>query len=189
MILQPPGEGDTDSPGAEPVTEPETPRRSVAYRLVAAGGRFRWIENRTEVASAVWRDHCWDVRGGPDDRALLSLVGGSVGGSTRVALVDHITRRAATFAAGEPMSRSHIGVVRDSSDGVLMVVRADGPTGLHVINPVGELLALSSRRRPPESHGCDILLTPAGGADGGALMFGVTLALELLRAGALRRVA
>ena len=187
--MQPPGEGQSHSLVAAPSGQPEIGQQSVAYRLTAAGGRFRWIQGRSEVASAVWRDHCWDVHRSADDRVLLSLVGGSVGGRSRVALVDHVTRQSATFAAAEPMSRAQIGVVRDSSDGILMVVRADGPTGLHVINPVGELLALSSRRRPPESHGCDILITPAGSAGGGALLFGVTLALELLRAGGLRRVA
>ena len=163
-------------------------RGSVAYRLSTAGGRFRWTSNHTEVASAVWRDHCWDIHRCEDDAVMLSLVGGSLGGRTRIALVDHETRRAATFAAGEPMSRSHIGVVRDSWDAAIMVVRADGPTGLHIINPVGELLGLSSRRRSPDGHGCDVLVTPEGAAYG-AMMFGVTLALELLRAGALRRVA
>lgn len=188
MTLERPGEGDRTGAVVQATGEAGL-GRSVAYRLIAAGGRFRWIDNRSEVASAAWRDHCWDVRRGADDRVILSLVGGSVGGRTRIALVDHLTRRAATFAAAEPMSRAHIGVVRDSSDGLLMVIRADGPTGLHVINPVGELLALSSRRRPPESHGCDILVTAAGAADGGTMLFGVTLALELLRAGGLRRVA
>lgn len=171
------------------MTGPGAEQGSVAYRLSAAGGRFRWTRDRTEVASATWRDHCWDVRRSDDDAVMLSLVSGSVGGRTRVALVDHVTRRAATFAVGEPMSRSHIGVVRDSWDGVLMVVRADGPTGLHVINAVGELLALSSRRPRPDRHGCDVLVTPAGAAGGVPLLFGLTLALELLRAGGLRRVA
>ena len=188
MTREPPGEGDRTSPVVEGTGEAEV-GRSVAYRLIAAGGRFRWIDNRSEVASAAWRDHCWDVRRSADDRVILSLVGGSVGGRTRIALVDHLTRRAATFAAAEPMSRAYIGVLRDTSDGIVMVIRADGPSGLHVINPVGELLALSSRRRPPESPGCDILVTAAGAEDGGTMMFGVTLALELLRVGGLRRVA
>ncbi|HEX2701730.1 MAG TPA: hypothetical protein VHM89_16125 [Acidimicrobiales bacterium] len=170
------------------MTSPELSRRSATYRLSTAGGRFRWTTGRTEVASAVWRDHCWDIHRSEDDAVLLSLVGGSLGGRTRIALVDHESRRAATFSAGEPMSRSNIGVVRDSWDAAIMVVRADGPTGLHIINPAGELLALSSRRRPPDAPGCDILVT-AEGATQGALMFGVTLALELLRAGALHRVA
>lgn len=162
---------------------------SVAYRLSVAGGRFRWTRDRHEVATAAWRDHWWDVRRTEGDEVVLSLVGGSVAGRTRVALVDHVGRRATTFSAGEPMSRTHIGVVRDSWDRVTMVVRADGPTGLHVVNPMGELLALTSRRRSPDGNGSDILVTPAGAASGPAQMFGVTLALELLRAGGLRRVA
>lgn len=162
--------------------------RSAQYRLSAVGGRFRWVQGRSEVVSAVWRDHCWDIHRSEDDAVLLSLVGGSLGGRTRIALVDHENRRASTFATGEPMSRSHIGVVRNSWDALVMVVRADGPTGLHIIDPSGELLALSSRRRPPESPGCDVLFTPTG-AGCGTLLFGVTLALELLRAGALRRAA
>ena len=170
------------------MSSPDKERSSVSYRLSTADGRFRWTSNRLEVASAVWRDHCWDVRRTEDDAVVLSLVGGSLGGRTRIALVDHETRRSATFTTGEPMSRSHIGLVRDSWDAPLMLVRADGPTGLHIINPAGELLALSSRRRAPESHGCDVLVTAEGSAHG-ALMLGVTLALELLRAGALRRVA
>jgi hypothetical protein len=166
--------------GQDPVTG--------SFRLSAAGGRFRWAQGRTEVASAVWRDHCWDVHRGQDDTVVLSLVGGSLAGRTRIALVDHQNRRAATFSTAEPMTRSHIGVVRDSWDAPVMLIRADGPTGLHIINPVGELLALSSRRRPPEGAGCDILVTAEGSLHG-PLMFGVTLALELLRAGALRRAA
>ena len=160
-----------------------------AYRLSAAGGRFRWTRDRHEVASAAWRDHCWDLRFNDGDAVVVSLVGGSVAGRTRVALVHHVARTTATFAAGEPMSRSHIGVVRDSWGGVLMVVRADGPTGLHVIDPDGVLLALTGRRKSPDSNGSDVLITPAGAAGGTELLFGVTLALELLRTGCLRRVA
>lgn len=162
--------------------------QSVAYRLSPAGGRFRWSQGCTEVASAVWRDHCWDVHRSNDDATVLSLVAGSMDGRTRIALVDHQNRRAATFSPAEPMSRSHIAMVRDSWDAPAMLVRADGPTGLHIINPVGELLALSSRRRPPEGAGCNVLVT-AEGATHGPLIFGVTLALELLRAGVLRRAA
>lgn len=162
--------------------------RWVAYRLSPVGGRLRWSEGRTEIASAVWRDHCWDIHRSHDDVVLLSLVAGSLDGRTRIALVDHLNRRTCTFSAAEPMSRSHIGMIRDSWDAPLMLVRADGPTGLHIINPAGELLALSSRRRPPESAGCDVLVTPQGSTRD-ALLFGVTLALELLRGGALHRPA
>ncbi|HET7487338.1 MAG TPA: hypothetical protein VFJ85_05370 [Acidimicrobiales bacterium] len=162
---------------------------AVVYRLSAAGGRFRWLLDRVEVAHASWRDQWWDLYGPAGGRALLSLVGASVEGRTRVALVDHTARRAATFATAEPMSRSHIGVVRDSYDEPLVIVRAEGPSGLHLVDPSGGLLALSTRRRAGEGAGSDVLITRAGSLLGTELLFGVGLALELLRVGRLGRVA
>lgn len=189
MTSDPDGATRTGTPANTLTTQPDEEPRSVVYRLSVVGRRFRWTVGRTEVASAVWRDRCWDLHPAEGGAPLMSLVGGSLDGHTRVALVDHAARRTATFATAEPMSRSQIGVVRDSTGAVIMVVRADGPTGLHMINSVGELLALSSRRKGPDGQGCDVLLTPAGAATGRMLIFGVTLALELLRAGGLRRAA
>ena len=165
------------------------PAPPAAYRLVAVAGRYRWTNDHREVASALWRDHCWDVHDSEQDRVLVSLVAGSVLGRTKIALVDHVARVARTFVAAEPMTRSHIGEVTDSYGATVLLVRADGPTGLHIIGPDGELLALTSRQRGRESHGCDVLITAAGAAVGTGLLFGVTLVLELLRAGALRHVA
>ena len=159
------------------------------YHLVIAGGRYRWLAGRREVASAAWQPHGWDVVPADGGSALVSLVPALQDGRTRIALVDHDRRRAATFAAAEPMTRAQIGTVRDSWGHPLLQVRADGPTGLHLITPDGRLLALSSRNRGREGAGHDVLVTPAGDELGTSLLFAVTLALELLRAGALRRVA
>lgn len=171
-----------------PETAPAPPRVPVRYLLAAAGGRFRWTHDGAEVASAAWRDHCWDVRDRERGAVVLSLVGGSYLGRTRICLVDHAGRRTFTFAPGEPVSRAHIGTVSDSSATPVMLVRADGPTGLHVIDPAGGMLALTSRRRTPSS-GCDVLVLPAGAELGTAVVLGLTLALELLRVGGLRSVA
>lgn len=168
---------------------PLTAGAAGAYRLSTAGGRVRWTRDHTEVAYASWREQWWDLHDAGDDRVVLSMVGGSVAGRTRVALLDRTTRRAATFATAEPMTRSHIGVLRDTWDAVLMVVRADGPSGLHIVDPTGEPLALTSRRRSADGPGCDVLVTTRGAAGGTELIFGVGLVLELLRVGGLRRVA
>ncbi|MGH9179383.1 MAG: hypothetical protein ACRD0N_12625 [Acidimicrobiales bacterium] len=160
-----------------------------AYHLVGAGGRYRWLAGRREVMSAAWRQHGWDVVAPGRDPALVSLVPALREGRTRIALVDHERRRATTFVAAEPMTRAQIGTVHDSWGHLLLQVRADGPTGLHLITPDGRLLSLSSRNRGRDSGGHDVLVTPAGAELGTSLLFGVTLALELLRAGALRRVA
>ena len=172
----------SDAPASPaPATAP------VRYRLAMGGGRFRWTVDGAEVATAAWRDHCWDLRDSRRAEVALSLVGASYGGRTRIALVDHAARRTLAFTPGEPVSRAHIGAVIDSAGTPVMLVKADGPTGLHVIDPGGDVLALTSRRRG--GHGCDLLLLPAGARHGVPLMLGVILALELLRAGALRSVA
>lgn len=162
---------------------------AVAYRMAVASGRYRWTADRHEVASASWRDHCWDVHDLEADRVVVSLVAGPVGGTTRFALVDHQQRRTGTFVAAEPMTRSHLGAVCDTYGRTMAVVRADGPTGLHVIDPTGQLLALTSRHRGRDTHASDVLITALGAEFGAGFLFGVTLALELMRAGALRRVA
>ena len=62
--------------------------------------------------------------------------------------------------------------------------RADGPTGVHVIDESGNVLALISR----DDDSTDILLTGAGAPRLETLAFGVTLSLELLRPGHPHRV-
>lgn len=175
MTAAPPSDSDTDA--------------AVVYRLSAAGGRFRWLHDRVEVAYAAWRDQWWDLHRSAGGKVLLSLVSASIDGRTRVALVDHGARRTATFSTAEPMTRSHIGVVRDSWDDPLLVVRSDGTSGLHLVDPAGTLLAVTTRRRAPEAAGSDVLVTPAGAVVGTELLFGVGLALELLRVGRLGRAA
>ncbi|MGH9281573.1 MAG: hypothetical protein ACRD0S_01415 [Acidimicrobiales bacterium] len=159
------------------------------YRLLVAGGRYRWIAEHRQAASAVWRQHSWDVMDATGEVALVSLVAAVHESRTRIALVDHEGRRATTFTGAEPMTRAQIGTLSDSWGNPLLMVRADGPTGLHLIDPAGNLLALTSRQRSRDAHGCDVLVTAAGAALGRGLVLGMTLALELLRAGALRRVA
>jgi hypothetical protein len=159
------------------------------YRMVVAGGRYRWLAGRREAMSAAWRQHGWDVVVPGRDTALVSLVPALQEGRTKIALVDHERRRATTFVAAEPMTRAQIGTVHDSWGQPLLHVRADGPTGLHLITPDGRLLALSSRNRGRDGASHDVLVTADGAELGTSLLFGVTLALELLRAGALRRVA
>ena len=160
------------------------------YHLSAAAGRFRWTHDHQVVATAAWREHCWDLYDCSQGSAFLSVVAGSVDGHTRVALVDHPKRSVATYSSAEPMTREHIGIVRDNDGALQMLIRADGPTGLHVIDPTGRVLAITSRRRAPEGTGCDLLVTPAGEeAEAVHVLFGLTLALELLRTGRLRHVA
>lgn len=155
----------------------------VGFRLSPAGTGFRWTVDGDEVATAVERDGNWDVFDLEGTRPALTVVPVEVDGATRVALVDHRSRLVATFSPDE-RGGAGIGVVRDGYDRILMLVRSDGPTGIHVIDSLGNVLALASRG---ERVGLDVLVLAAGPDT--LLVLGVTLLLELVRGGTLRRAA
>ena len=161
------------------------------YRLTAWGDGFRWTVDDDEVATAVCHDGTWDVYDlGGDSRPALTLVPVDVDGSVRVALVDHRSRLVATFTPNTSDGPG-IGVIRDSYDRIMMLVRGDGPTGIHVIDSAGEVLALASRLPEREHVGLDVLVlsrqstpTPCS-----LLVLGLGLLLELARVGDLRPAA
>lgn len=163
----------------------------VTYRLTAAGTGYRWSVDDDEVATATLRDGNWDVydlRGDP--RPALTLVPVDVEGTVRVAIVDHRSRLVATFIPDPPGSPG-IGVIRDGYDRILMLVRGDGPTGIHVIDAAGEVLALASRTTGGDRVGLDVLVLSrqADPAPGALLVLGLGLLLELVRVGELRPAA
>lgn len=159
----------------------------VTYRLTRATDGYRWTVDDDEIATASWRDGTWDVYDLEGTRPALTLVPVDVDGTTRVALVDHRRRIVATFAPTPDDSRSGgIGVIRDGYDRVLMLVRGDGPTGIHVIDSSGNVLALASRLADRDRVGLDLLVL---GEDSPLLVLGVSLLVELVRVGELRRAA
>lgn len=156
----------------------------VTYRLTQATDGYRWTVDDDEVATASWRDGTWDVYDLEGTRPALTLVPVDVDGTTRVALVDHRRRLVATFAPTE--GQGGIGVIRDGYDRVMMLVRGDGPTGVHVIDSKGNVLALAGRLADRERVGLDVLVL---GDDSPLLVLGVSLLVELVRVGELRRAA
>lgn len=163
----------------------------VTFRLTAAAAGYRWSIDDDEVATATLRDGNWDIydlRG--DTRPALTLVPVDVDGAVRVALVDHRNRLVATFVPDPPGSAG-IGAIRDGYDRILMLVRGDGPTGIHVIDAGGDILALASRTTESERVGLDLLVLSrqADPAPGALLVLGLALLLELVRVGELRPAA
>ncbi|HZQ27020.1 MAG TPA: hypothetical protein VFA94_04910, partial [Acidimicrobiales bacterium] len=82
-----------------------------------------------------------------------------------------------------------LGIVRDSFGNVLLLVRTDGPTGLHVIDLEGNVLALASTLPGRTRPGLDILVTGTRARQRIHLVLALTLAVELLRLDDLRTVA
>jgi hypothetical protein len=162
----------------------------VTYRLAAMrADAYRWSVDDDEVATASWRDGTWDVYDLTGPRPAMTLVPVDVDGTTRVALVDHRSRVVATFAPASSDGAS-LGVVRDGYDRILLLVRGDGPTGIHVLDADGNVVALAGRAGHGDRVGLDVLVL--GRASDRAtvnLVLGVSLLLELQRVGELRRAA
>jgi hypothetical protein len=79
--------------------------------------------------------------------------------------------------------------VRDGYERIVLLARGDGPTGIHLIDSAGNVVALAGRTSRGRI-GLDILvLGRAAEVSGHPLVLGVTLLLELSRVGELRRVA
>ena len=159
------------------------------YRLSPAGsGAYRWTVDGEERVTAAWRDGTWDLYDLDGARPAMTLVPVEVDGTTRVALVDHRSRLVATFTPG--CDGAGLGVVRDGYDRILLLVRGDGPTGIHVIDADGNVVALAGRMGVDERVGLDVLVL--GRATDRAtlnLVLGLSLLLELNRVGELRRAA
>ena len=170
-------------------TQPFPDQGPATYRLSANGNGYCWTRDGEEVAAAEWRDGTWDVRDSASGKVAVTLIGVATEGRTRVAMVDHLSRVVATFTPASPESNTALGLVRDSYDRILMAVRADGPTGVHVIDSDGQVLALGSRMARNDGVGLDLLLTRGGAYRSETIVFGLSLALELLRVGELRPVS
>lgn len=136
------------------------------------------------IVTAVCRNGSWDVIDADSGRVAVTLIGIVHEERTRVAMVDHRHRAVATFIPADADASSGYGLVRDSYDRVMMAVRSDGPTGIHVVDTDGRVLALASRN-PGRAGGMDLLVTRAGATRNETVVFGVSLALELLRSGQL----
>lgn len=145
-----------------------------AYRLAATATGYRWTVENDEVATAAFRDGTWDMADTATGQVNVTVVPvGAAETPDRVAIVDHRGRMAATFAAEDC-------VVRDSHGEPLFLVRGDGPTGLHVVDRDGIVLALGSPL-PGNRVGIDFLMTPAGQGDRRRILLGLSLALSLMR--------
>ena len=158
-----------------------------SYQLVAAGRRYRWLVNGEESAAATFRDETWDIADAATGKVEVTIIPVIVDDVHRVAVVDHKSRTACTYTPVGAEESAAVGIVRDSHNEPMLVVRGDGPTGLHVTDVNGAVIAMAGTPEDAEV-GLDILVTRTG-AGHRRLLLGLTLAIELLRTGGLRPVS
>lgn len=160
------------------------------YRLKGSDRRYRWLVRGEEAAAAHLRAGTWDITDSATNRVDATIIAVEVDGAQRVAIVDHRGRTAATYTPASVLGADDpagIGVVRDSHGELSLIVRGDGPTGLHVADMAGNVLLVASVPED-EDTGLDVLVT-RGGAEHRRILLGLSLAIELLRAGRLRQAA
>jgi hypothetical protein len=136
---------------------------------------YRWTDGGELMALATLRDGRWEVRDLETDRVVVTIVPAGPD-RPKLAVVDHKSRLIATFTPASPSGRA-VGVLEDGYGQLLMAVRGDGPTGIHVIDAAGDVLALASS--VVDGDGLDLLLTGAGSFRATTLLFGVALAVDV----------
>ncbi|MDQ3570116.1 MAG: hypothetical protein M3396_05725 [Actinomycetota bacterium] len=150
-----------------------------SYRLESHAGGYRWLLDGEELMTATWRGDSWELVDTESGRVAVTLIGMSQEDGSRMAMVDHRRRAVATFIAAAEDDHG-FGLVRDSYDHVLMGVRSDGPTGIHMVDTDGRVLAMASRPAPGRCVGMDLLMTRDGARRTQTIVLAVSLALELL---------
>lgn len=159
-------------------------RRPAFYRLERHRGGYRWLLDGDEVATASCHDGSWDVAEANSGKVAVTVIATSRRDRTHVAIVHHRLRTTATFTLSESDASGGCGLVRDTYGEVAIALRTDGPTGIHLVDPDGRVLALITRRRVRRA-GLDLLATRACGSRNECTILGVGLALQLLATGEL----
>lgn len=161
---------------------------AASYRLTGDGYLYEWRAGDALIAAATWSGTTGHVRRAGETLITHTLVG--VADPARVAVVGEEARLVATLVDAGAMTQ-----VWDPADDLCLLVKSDGPTGIHAIDPQGNVVALASRDHVP-GHGrggsaaapgevaLDVLVLrpwaePAGG------LFAILLAAERLRLGRL----
>lgn len=159
-----------------------------AYRLEGRDGVYRWWAGGAPGAIASWSSGMCHLRPAGEDTAALTLVPVANGRAVRVAIVDAEARLVCTLVPDR--GPRNLSTVCDRYEQPRLLVRGDGPTGVHVIDPHGNVMAIASRdTTDPDRSGLALdVLVVRPNEDGELVLFGVVLATELLRTGELRPV-
>lgn len=146
---------------------------------------FVWRTPKMEIAQARIEDGIWRLYANGSQRPAISMLAIRRDGRYTVALLDEALDKIATVVVrleNTQLARSKrfIAVVNDDHQTV-MVIHGDGPTGYHLVNKLGDVLALASPKDGFALSGLDVLLTGARSASKPLEIFAILLAVVLSR--------
>ncbi len=167
--------------------------QTASFSLTATTRGYSWVSHEGVLAEARQEAGLWQVHGSAHGERMLTLVAIRIENEIRVALLDAWLRTIATVIV-DPLALSDsgphrdLGHVRNRRDKSVIAIYGDGPTGLHLVNRDGDVIALASTL-PGKRRGLDVIVTSPEVAPTPVTLGGVLLAVELARAGQLRPVA
>ncbi len=155
------------------------------FELKADLTGFIWRTPEIEIAQARIEDGIWRLYVNGAQRPAISMLAIRRDGRYSVALLDEALDKIATVVVRLdptqlPRSKRFIAVVNDDAQTV-MVIHGDGPTGYHLVNKLGDVLALASPKEGFALTGLDVLLTGASYGGRPVEFFAILLAVILAR--------
>lgn len=150
--------------------------------LAPTAGGFSLREGNEEVLTARCEGGQWTLLE-PDGQVFCDLLPLDIGDATAVCVLEPGMTTRATVYSLDGQGRD-VAMVRDGHGEPILVVRSDGPTGLHVVDMNGDVVAIAGSER--KSDPVLEVLVLAGCSNNTA--FGVVAALlsvQLERAGLL----
>ena len=158
---------------------------SVTFVLERTADRFAWYNEGTLVAEAAMMHGVWQIRDSRRRRVVTlmplapDLHGGSAESKAEIALIGPTARFIGTIDRGDDERGRADATARDEAGRSVLVMRGDGPTGGHIVDRSGEIVAIASW--DGERGNTDLLITANGARQPLSLVFGLLLAIELDR--------
>ena len=153
----------------------------VSFVILHSGDRVEWLTDGTAVASAVTVHGLWQILDARGRHVVTLMPLSPTDGDDHpgVALVGPSARLLGTIRGGQDDRGRTDSITCDPDGQTLLVMRCDGPTGSHIVDRRGEVIAISSWGE--QEGATDLLVTASGTRQSLALVFGLILAGELTR--------
>lgn len=153
------------------------------FEMIPGPTSFIWRTPTVDLAEARIEDGIWKLYPYKLDKAQISMLAIRRETKYTVALLDQDLNRIATVVVrcvdqSCDSSKRYLGVVNDDTR-TKIAIHGDGPTGYHLVDRTGEVLALASPRNGFALAGIDVLLTNAPYTWRPLELFGTLLALIL----------
>jgi hypothetical protein len=158
---------------------------SVSFVLERTPDGFSWNHEGTLVAEAATVHGVWQIQDSRRRRVVtlmpLAPTAGEVSPESKgeLALIGPTARLIGTIDRVEAVWGRADATARDGAGHRVLVMRGDGPTGGHIVDRSGEIVAIASW---DEQHRhTDLLVTAKGARQPLSFVFGLVLAIELDR--------